>query len=552
MIAGFAYKTLLAVSAVLLILFGIPYLFLPFFSDQTWFQIMGGLVLGGAIPYRDFWGQDAILMYYTNALAIMLFGKSMVGFRAFDLLYLLGVFSAMFIFVRSMYGKTTAILSCLLYGVVYFGAGHASTGLKDGNTLLFLFLGSALYRRARITSRHSWYFGAGFFFALSCWIKYPAVVYFMLFLLFLGFRGSIKKDFRGAFREVALLCSGFLTPCVMVLLYLGANGALQDLYEQTVYYNMRIYPIGMSDKGYLGLAWEMVRTVVRGHSIETALFLGALLFLVLVTRMRAEPATEGFPDISVGAHAEGMILAAGVIIQTLAQKAFWTYRMLPLFAILSIYLSLILMSLWKLADGAKGKDAGEKLVKFGARGFLVLFLGIFSFHTGKLIWDTYSRFNLYLKDSAIYYNTFRRNHGSGSVWRGMQIAQYLEEHTARTEHVLVWNSGPLATYLIDRPTTNFPYVFPLTIDPNEQEPTARNLLQKWRRRFIEDFDRTRPKYVVISLDCVMFGRNLGQAIKQFPELDDRLGSLYEFEQRIGANAVLRLKEDPTTNDGKGG
>ncbi len=134
----------------------------------------------------------------------------------------------------------------------------------------------------------------------------------------------------------------------------------------------------------------------------------------------------------------------------------------------------------------------------------------------------------------------------------MQIAQYLEGHTTRTDHVLVWNSGPIATYLADRPTTNFPYVFPLTIDPNEQEATARNLLQKWRSRFIEDFDRNRPKYVVISMDCVMFGRNLGQAIRQFPEFDYRLEKLYQFEQSIGASAVLRFKGDPAEEGRHGG
>jgi len=526
-------RILASAAPTLLIVLAVPYTLLPFFADHTHYQVMGSMILQGSVPYRDFWDPNAIMIYYLNALSIKFFGNTMFGFRVFDLLYLTAVLSALFLFVRLIYGQTTGILSCLLYGTMYFSMGYSSTGLKDGNSLLFLLVGSIMYRVARTRHRQVWYFGAGFSLALAFWMKYPTFIFFPLFLFHLVVSRMPRQGVRETLGAAILFCLGFSVPCIVVLAYLGGQGALTDMYEQTIIYILRVHSSMLGKSSYPALTWGMVRAVTKGHLPETGLVLAALFFLILVRGLRCASRND---------HSEGIILAIGVIIQTVIQKIFWPYRMLPLLAILSIYLSLILANLLDLANRSDASPGKYTLANAGSKGFLIAFLVTFVFHSSQLIYDSYSQLNLYSKDKVRYYGGFRSNHGSGSVLTEMYIADYLREHTTREDRVLMWDSGLLAAYLADRATTNFPFVLPLVINPYQQEPSIRMLLFKWRKRFIEDFDRDPPKYVIISMDCQMFHHRFSRSIMGFPEFDLRLKKRYRLENKIGASLLFGLRE----------
>ena len=74
---------LFLISCVLLL----PTLIYPYGRDQGIFGYAGHAVLGGGVPFRDFWDPKPPALYYVYALAELLFGYSMASIRILDLLW---------------------------------------------------------------------------------------------------------------------------------------------------------------------------------------------------------------------------------------------------------------------------------------------------------------------------------------------------------------------------------------------------------------------------------------------------------------------------------
>lgn len=77
------------VLAVALVSAALPTLLYPMTRDQGIYAYIGDFMLHGGVPFRDAWELKPPAVYFTYAAAFVLFGRSELGVRLFDVLYVL-------------------------------------------------------------------------------------------------------------------------------------------------------------------------------------------------------------------------------------------------------------------------------------------------------------------------------------------------------------------------------------------------------------------------------------------------------------------------------
>jgi hypothetical protein len=229
-------RLFLALAGALLLL-RLPAVVQPMGADQGLYAYVGERILAGDFPYRDAWDQKPPAIHYTYAAMRAIWpGDAVVG--GADLVAAGAVAWLLFRLGGAIGSTATGAASALLFLLLSNPAFTRLGGIRlrsQCETFIALAVTGAflLIARNRPGASRWTAVSAGLLFGTAFVFKYNAGIYLVAGLA----AGLIWK--RLTWGDVLRVAAGFAMPVVVMLAVFGLGGALRDLYNATIAYNVR-------------------------------------------------------------------------------------------------------------------------------------------------------------------------------------------------------------------------------------------------------------------------------------------------------------------------
>ncbi len=205
--------------------------------DSGVFLYIGRQILDGVIPYRDVWDHKGPVIYYINALGLLIGHGSWRGVLFLEFLSLFGSVSLGFIVLKKAFGSTPALIGSIawLLGLVYvIGGGNFTEeyGLPLSFLTLYLFLCS---RESHSSLLYIFLIGACF--SVTFLLKPSNIGMQLSVVLFLFLTEIPAHQKYKLLKQLLAFSIGTIVITAPVLLYLKWNNALNDFFEMFIRYN---------------------------------------------------------------------------------------------------------------------------------------------------------------------------------------------------------------------------------------------------------------------------------------------------------------------------
>ena len=248
----------------------------PLIHDIPPLHFMAWQMAEGATPYVDIFDMNMPGTYLIHRFVRWAFGPGDGGWRAFDLLVLVGLALGLWAyllstdFIQEAIRNKVALAGALIAMVFHVGNGPIFAGQRDylmGALVLWaahLLLKSLEHKKARGSLWLS-----GILAGSALMIKPPAVVVFPLFILFLLVHTGRKDRLR---KMVVFSLGGALVP-LLLLVWLLALGAVEAFWESLTGY---VIPL------YSQLEGQHISSYLIAHQtlLRILLLVGALVWIV--------------------------------------------------------------------------------------------------------------------------------------------------------------------------------------------------------------------------------------------------------------------------------
>src|SRR5215213_5126631 len=238
--------------------------------DSGVFLYIGWRFLNGDIPYRDVWDHKPPLIYFVDALGLILTPDSLWGVWILQFLF---IFFTLF-FLYKLLDQEFGIYAALA-GTITLTSGLL-TILEKGNVteeyaLVFQTLGFWLLINAwkKNFPIHT-LFWIGLVGGLAFNFKQTTIGLWITFALFL----LVIRLFRRKFplKDLLSFLAGWSIPSIVLILYLASQNALSDYWEQAFLYNFvyigkhegirRLIPVFLKGFAYLQNGWVLYLSIL--------------------------------------------------------------------------------------------------------------------------------------------------------------------------------------------------------------------------------------------------------------------------------------------------
>jgi hypothetical protein len=479
-------RLLLALIGALLLV-RLPSLVQPMGPDQGLYAYVGERIRHGELAYRDAWDQKPPGIHYVYAALRTLSSRDVVV-PAADLvsaalvaltLWVVGarlgggitggLSAAIFLLLSdpsfARYGGVRVRAQCETFialavaGAVALaldanGARGAGPAGRDGST------------GARRTLR---LFAAGLLLGAVFALKYNAGLYAVVVLLALALTGSV------ALADIAWVALGGLVIPLLLLVTFWRGGALNDLYQATIAYNVRYS--GETYASRWDMPWYLVRFPLQHARVDALWFVGGIGCIVLLVAGATRRAawlpvawvaaacvsiaingSRGLPQYFLQA-APALALAAGlgftIVLTPAPRLARW------------VVVLLVAYGAWRVNDFPKlAANVAHDL----------------AYATGRM--DRRSHLARY---------GGQRDVDKYSALDNMDLGAFFSTHTRPGESVYLFGYSPGAYVYADRPSASrFFWSRPVILDFNREDP------RYGVAGLLADLQRQRPAYVVLQ------------------------------------------------------
>ena len=203
--------------------------------DSGVFLYMGWRMTEGDAPYRDVWDHKPPLIYFVDALGLVLTPDSMWGvwllqfvFIFFTIFILYKLLDREFGIAAAMAGSVTLISG--LFTVLLKG------NVTEGYALVFQAMGFWLFVKAWKKDFPIWTtFWVGVVGGLAFYFKQTTIGIWMAYALCLLVIRHLH--WKASLRDLLALLAGALLPTLLLVIYLTGQNVLQDFWEQAFLYN---------------------------------------------------------------------------------------------------------------------------------------------------------------------------------------------------------------------------------------------------------------------------------------------------------------------------
>jgi len=283
--------------------------------DQGVFTYIGNLLLQGGVPYRDIWDHKPPLIYFINAIGLVIGGRwGVFAVEAFS-----GILAAViaYVILRRLVGNRAAFLGGLFFyaaQIACMSHGNFSESyspiLQSLTILIFINV---------ITGKDIWWRwlligilgGTAFLFKQSMVGLWLGLGSYML-------AAWIFRWEKKAWKNILWMAAGAVLPVAAVSIYLALNGALAAFWDDAFVYNF--FYSNRSQSGFIH-SWMEIFTYTTDQNpiylfawiIWLGLTFSALVKLLLHSKL-ANTKWIGIPILLVGVTSvASAISTAGVV-----------------------------------------------------------------------------------------------------------------------------------------------------------------------------------------------------------------------------------------------
>ncbi|MDP4201005.1 MAG: glycosyltransferase family 39 protein [Bacteroidota bacterium] len=475
----------------------------PFHSDLDIYQSMGlELYARHGLPYLASWDGNFPGIVLIHALAIALFGNSILGFRMLDLIIQIGIVISMYHVSRLWLAKESSLLGCLFYAIMYVNGPGQFVGQRDCLALLpiVLFVGSCVLAY-RSKSGRRWKIlmtASGVLIGLTTCIRPTFAILLPLPFLTL----FTLRDARGRSALLNELFGFFVVVALCIAPYVFIHGGIREVYLATIRFNIDIYSPA-ANLFSASKRWVVAAGMLLGWSA-----------MVLWHRQSGRHFQEAPRDKSERRFLIGLIVA--IVLEIAAMRRLAGYHMVPLFACFMPALGAII---W------------ETKSRFGRAGSVILTLSIILLfvllYPFRMIID-HPRQEPVAAMAGLELNS--RGNAPEDLTED-HVVDYLRRNTAPNDPVEVAAFTPAVRWRIERPpATRFTTPFPLTM--RKADGTVTDYQREWFGEYIQRLKEVRPKYYVIQnfIEGQVSTRGL---MLEIPGLSELLADWYRSDTIIG-------------------
>ena len=235
----------LTISVLMLILvtLGVQVRWIPKYHDididSGVYSYAGTRILKGELPYRDFWDHKPPGVHYLNALAFRLLGITPWALWWLGLVWITTIVVVLFLVLYKLVGWSPALIATIFFlltlhhPLVYKGGNYPETYALLPQLLIIL---CTLFF---FTSRNNrWIFFIGIFSALAFLLKQTTIAIGIASICVILYKDLQARSFFASFQRVLLFITGGLIPILIVIRHWWAQGALTELWEAVIEYNL--------------------------------------------------------------------------------------------------------------------------------------------------------------------------------------------------------------------------------------------------------------------------------------------------------------------------
>lgn len=401
--------------------------------DSGVFLYIGQQILDGSVPYRDIWDHKGPLIYYINALGLLIGHGSRAGVFFLEILSLFASVSLGYIAMKKTYGSVPAFFASIIWplNLVYvLGGGNYTEeyGLLFSFITLYLFVRSQ-ERRPGLT----YIFLIGAVFSLSFLLRPNNIGMQISVAIFLFITGIASNRTNELLKQSVAFIIGAIVILIPVLLYFEWNNALGDLFDQSIRYNIV----------YAGISWERrINAVYTGLNLfapSGLTLIACTAWIIGIFYLRQKP------DITESKTALTAVAVIGlpveIILSNFSYRTYIHYFILwlPVLAVLSGFFTFQLISSFSSSRLKlfKGRIEVSHLWVFA------IFITIFGISLMKVIYDF--RY-IYLSHS--------RNPTADT--------EMIRENMADTNYLLMWGAEASYNFFTGmKSPTRYVYQYPL-------------------------------------------------------------------------------------------
>jgi hypothetical protein len=437
----------------------------PFNVDNNLYQAMGVVLIRyHGLPYISSWDMNFPGIVALHAIAIGLFGNSILGFRTFELLAQIITAYALYRVSRLWLCKESSLLACLLYAIFYINGPTGIMGQRDSFVVLPLILAmgfmTAGYRSATSNRRMLLAFAGGSLYAFATFIRptYGLLLIVPALTLFPVWQASGRKMF-------AFTLLGFILAFLLAFSpYVFVHRGIEEVFLATVRFNFDVYT---PQAAHLDIFARRTQGAV-------ALALGWMALMLLRKRRGAM-----FRESPHSGEERKFLIAsaAAILLGIIAMRKLSSYHFTPFYALFMPVLSAMLWE-WKS--------------KWGRHGTFILGTSIAILAVMLYPRELMSSFIHNHYSFSQHYRMANPDSLHG-VRTSELVADYLLRNTGANDTVEI--SSPGVQWRLDRPqATRYIALTPLTLSRIDGSFTSYQ--KTWQSEYVARIAKVRPKFYV--------------------------------------------------------
>jgi|GEM_PF-4766414 len=246
--------------------------------DEASYLIIAQQTLQGSVVYRDIFDHKGPALYLLYMPPVYALGNDMVGARLWHTGLILATMVIVHLLCRPYLGGIRAVLPALGYGL--FSTKGSALGIAMmSEAPMMLFVAAALLGLQEGGGKSLLFCGAAS--GIAALIRPNAAIFLAIVPLVLV--GRRRRDREGLMGDMAWVLGGAIAAALPFLAYFAYHGALWDLFESYIIFNLGYVPTGGAEWKLIGLLSYIGKDIGAGGMAAAVLplaFAGLLACLL--------------------------------------------------------------------------------------------------------------------------------------------------------------------------------------------------------------------------------------------------------------------------------
>ena len=402
--------------------------------DQGVYLYIGQQILDGDIPYRDVWDHKGPLIYYINALGLLLTDSIWgVWFLEIIFLFVAAVFG--FLALRTVFDPAIAFASTILW-LVTLPEVLDHGGSVEEYSLLFQFAAIYFYARSEKNSKGYWNeIMVGVMAALAFSLRPNNIgVNIAIGLVLVAIAIFSPRERIHTVRRIAWMALGAIIVFGVIGIYFAFNKSLGSLLDAVFIYN---YYYSKLEE----ISWQ---AVTKGFDILSFLIplaaLGLVGLIIFLARYWAKGEKEADPIKARFAFFVLIAVPIQLYLSLLSGRRYMHYYIAWL-PVLALLVGFLIFWLQKMAGWVLSESRYKNILNILIAGGFVIAFGLQPV--------VYRMPRLYHLLNAIWSEKSLPPPDYSVVQEGAYI-EYILTHTQPDDYILFWGNASLYNFLAER------------------------------------------------------------------------------------------------------